>query len=194
MLYARKSNFSLLLSLRLLRRSAYSCPAALNNCSLEQRSAAQLMSSMHIGCSAKMHKCLSIVANVILWDMTCSYGGSSSSSLAAAVCSRLSSASHKLVEIVVGVAVRDVSVCKLVDGWASVTLCSFGMRPKLCGGYGRSRSLAEPWLAETETGQKLTFDPALAPKFGRSLFAGVDVGGVAKFFKTKTSVCGFWRT
>jgi len=28
-------------------------------------------------------------------------------------------------------------------------MCSFGRRPKLCGGYSRSRSLAEPWLAET---------------------------------------------
>jgi len=32
--------------------------------------------------------------------------------------------------------------------------CTLGRRPKLCGGYGRSRSLAETWLAETETRKK----------------------------------------
>ena len=44
------------------------------------------------------------------------------------------------------------------------TLRTFGRRPKLGVGYGRSRSLAETRLAETKTGPKLTFDAVSAPK------------------------------
>ena len=43
-----------------------------------------------------------------------------------------------------------------------LTLYSFGRWPKVY--YGRSRSLVEPWLAETEAAAKLTFDPASVPK------------------------------
>ena len=166
MLYARESNFSALLLLRLLHRSAYSFPATLNNCSQATgwwHRQILVRSRCQPSILAAVPKCINVFVDrgkrdSLRYDISSrSYGGSSSF-LAATVCSRLSWDSHKLVEIVIGVAVRDVSVCELVDGWAFVTL-QFGRWPKLCGGYGRSWS-----LAETETRPKLTFDPVSAPK------------------------------